>query len=118
MTWSVPLLGGPSSDSEVLRRGARRAAERRSPGPESCEISPRKGESEAPIRGTIRLMADDPEKRGDEPNLELPSLLGFRRKKKERETAEPAETAAVDETTEIEPVAPQVPEAPEAASQP
>lgn len=62
-------------------------------------------------------MADDPEKRG-EPNLELPSLLGFRRKKKERDAAEPTQTAASDETADIEPVAPTDAEEPQAPPRP
>src|SRR4051794_39783427 len=114
MSLSVPLPEGPSSDSEGLRRGARRAGDRCSTKPGPGEISPRKDASEPPIRGTIRLMADDPEKRGDLPNLELPSLLGFRRKKKERKPTDPAGPGEASEATEA--VAPSAPEGPETAS--
>ena len=41
------------------------------------------------IRGTIRNMPEDPEKSGNEPNLELPSLFGRGRKKK-RQAQQPA----------------------------
>ncbi len=57
----------------------------------------------ARFRGTIRAMADESEKRDQEPDLELPSLFGFGRKKKGRQdqraseaTAEPSVETSTD----------------------
>ena len=50
-------------------------------------------------------MPDEPEKKsGQEPNLELPSLLGFGRKKKKGKTDNVAKKAAPDEAVTADPV--------------
>lgn len=56
------------------------------------------GGSREVFRGTIRSMSDETGKSGHEPNLELPSLLGFGRKKKKRRGSDqtPAEPVAED----------------------
>ena len=60
------------------------------------------------IRGTMRSMPDEPDKSGQEPNLELPPLLGFGRKKKRKQsTAEEKPVSAesgAEETIAVEPV--------------
>ena len=48
------------------------------------------------FRGNIRTMPEEPEKSGQEPNLELPSLLGFGRKKKNRKTDPAAKAPATE----------------------
>ena len=59
------------------------------------------------FRGNIRTMPEEPEKSGQEPNLELPSLLGFgRKKKKTRKTDTVADAAATDEVAAEEPAPP------------
>jgi hypothetical protein len=53
-------------------------------------------------------MPDEPEKKsGQEPNLELPSLLGFGRKKKKRKSDIAADKSAPDEVVAEEPAAPE-----------
>ena len=48
-------------------------------------------------------MPEDPEKSGQEPNLELPSLLGFGRKKKKPKTDTAADASTTDKVAEEEP---------------
>jgi len=56
-------------------------------------------------------MPEEPEKSGQEPNLELPSLLGFgRRKKKKRKTDTVADVPAADEAVAEGPAPPTEPE--------
>ena len=55
-------------------------------------------------------MPEEPEKSGQEPNLELPSLLGFgRKKKKNRKTDTVADAPATDEVAAEEPAPPPEP---------